>query len=144
MPDRPASSPVPVSPCLRRLCLLACIAVWTTEAVLTHIPLPTLPPVVPGDKTLHVVAYFVLGSVFLVTLSAYALGLWRRLTIALAVLAVYAALDELTQPLVNRHASTRDWLADVVGVGIACILHIMAAKMLAHVRQRSRGESTVS
>lgn len=138
MPDRSGvPSPAPASPRLRRLALLTCIGVWLTEAVFTHIPLPTLPPTVPSDKTLHVVAYFVLGSVFLLTLRAYALGLWRRLAIALPVLAVYGALDELTQPLVNRHASVYDWLADAAGVLLAIAVHAVVVMLHRHWHRRA-------
>lgn len=39
-----------------------------------------------------------------------------------AVLAVYAAIDELTQIPVGRTGSVNDWLADVVGAAIGLVL----------------------
>ena len=34
----------------------------------------------------------------------------------------YAALDEMTQPLVNRYAAFDDWLGDVVGAAGAVMV----------------------
>lgn len=145
MPDQSRTSQSPAtSPLLRRTCLLACIVVWTTEAVLTHIPLPKLPEAVPGDKTLHVIAYTAIASTLLLALWAYGRPLGRRLLVALLVLAVYGAVDELTQPWGNRHASWLDWLADMGGVGIACGLHVAAEAMVARVRRHRGDASTAS
>jgi VanZ family protein len=39
-----------------------------------------------------------------------------------AVFAVYAAADELTQPLFRRHADPLDWVADMAGVLVIMLL----------------------
>ena len=40
----------------------------------------------------------------------------------IAVAILYGAFDEITQPLVNRHAAWRDWLADVLGALAAIVI----------------------
>jgi len=69
----------------------------------------------PPDKFLHFVAYGMLG--FLVgLLAAEKSHNWRRsFPYAWAVIAVFALLDEATQPLFGRTAEPLDWIADLVG-----------------------------
>jgi VanZ family protein len=45
----------------------------------------------------------------------------RRISVLL-IMPIYAAFDELTQPLVNRHAAWGDWFANVFGSLAALIL----------------------
>lgn len=80
----------------------------------------------PSDKLLHFMAYALLGS-----LAAVAVRARGRLTgkkaVALAVgLAVFAALDEITQPIFSRAAEPLDWVFDCLGiaVGIAAVMVI--------------------
>ena len=88
----------------------------------THIPGPALPLDMPvSDKTFHLAGYFPLTVIFVVTLKCYGLTLWRRVAVALAVMAIYGAFDEITQPLFNRSASWGDWLADIVGAATAVL-----------------------
>lgn len=118
----------------RRGLLAACITLWTTEAVLTHIPLPTLPPAAPSDKTMHFAAYFVLATSLLLTLWAYGRSLSRRQMLTFLVMAAYGAVDELTQPLVNRHASLLDWIASAAGAAAAVAVHALVVML--HRRRR--------
>jgi VanZ family protein len=104
---------------IRRTLLLACIVLWLGAAAATHTPAPRLPPLHTSDKVLHAGGYFVLGMAFLLTLRAYG---WRGrwcILIAVPVLLAYGALDELTQPWVNRCAAWDDWLADGAGAALA-------------------------
>ena len=75
--------------------------------------------------------------VFLATLAAYGLGRIRRVGIAASVLAAYGAVDELTQELVpGRHASLRDWLADMFGVLLALAACELSLALLKRRRRR--------
>jgi VanZ family protein len=88
---------------------------------LTHIPQDVLSRVFhanPYDKVEHVVAYGVVATfLFLSLRRPVYLPLFLMM---LAALAAIGALDELTQPLVNRQASIFDYAGDLAGVGLAC------------------------
>ena len=96
---------------------------------LTHIPGPAIPPVlqnVAPDKVEHIVAYGLIAVSFLLSL--------RRpvrpalLLLGLAVLAVLGALDEATQPFVQRTADIRDYFSDLTGVAAACVVFLVATR----------------
>lgn len=106
--------------------LAAVTAVYTLVLVFaTHYPRPEelLGPNPPSDKTLHLAAYGLLGLFVAATLAAT--GRWSRASAGwwLFALAVFAALDELTQPLFGRIAEPLDWVYDVLGIaaGIAVV-----------------------
>ncbi len=100
---------------LRRLLVLT----WVGALVATHLPAERLPEFHTSDKILHTVGYAVLAAVFWMTLLAHGSPFGRRVLIVGGVLALYGALDEITQPLVNRYAAVDDWCFDVIGVAIA-------------------------
>lgn len=67
------------------------------------------------DKLVHFSAFSLLGW-----LTAWALELEKRGTYATAVvllfaIALFAAVDELTQPYVGRQCDPLDWVADLTG-----------------------------
>jgi len=95
---------------------------WLGAFLATHVPAEKVPDVHVTDKTLHAVGYFVLATLLLAWLAARGVRRIRRATIAIVALAVYGAIDEATQPLVQRHASIEDWLADLAGVLAAAIV----------------------
>ena len=70
------------------------------------------------DKAEHAVAYGVIALLFLLALRRPPGG--KALLVLLLAGAAVGALDELTQPLVNRIASTHDFAADVVGIALVC------------------------
>lgn len=76
---------------------------------------------VRSDKTLHFIAYGVLGTLAASTLAAADRWHWRSLLAVTLVLLVFAALDEATQPLFGRYADPRDWCYDVVGLGLGLL-----------------------
>jgi len=115
---------------LRRWPARLLVVLWIAAFVATHLPKRHVPETHVSDRTLHAVGYFLLGGLFLVTLIARGVGRIRRVGIALAVLCAYAAFDEITQPLVSRHASLWDWLADGVGVVAAVLVCELAAALL--------------
>jgi VanZ family protein len=104
---------------LPRTVLIAFVATWIGAFVATHLPRGQAPSLPASDKTVHAIGYFVLGSLFLLTLKLHDVRRARRIALIPAALAVYAFVDEITQPLVHRHASGWDWLADVIGAVIA-------------------------
>lgn len=103
-------------------------AAYTLVLVLaTHYPKPEelLGRHAPSDKTLHFMAYGVLGLLAAATVAA-----WRGWTIRdglrlAAALAAFGAIDEMTQPFFSRAADPLDWVYDLIG--IACGLAAVAA-----------------
>jgi VanZ family protein len=88
----------------------------------THWPVPPHAPFGNADKWMHFGAYC--GLAFLVSM---AIGMRRPVSLAVSLaivvlLAVYGALDEMTQPIVGRDCDLWDWFADMAGVlvGIGC------------------------
>ena len=119
-----------------RVLLIALVVAWLAAFVGTHWPRGKLPSPGVSDKSLHALGYFVLGSLFHLALAARGVARRRRVAILIGVLAVYGALDEITQPLwpIHRHASFGDWLADLGGAVAAAIVW----ELVLHVRQRRR------
>jgi hypothetical protein len=103
--------------------LIPAFACTVGVLTLTHIPLDCVPEeiAIGGlDKVIHAAAY---GAIMLSFLSAMEVRprWWLLLVFVLAVMMVGAA-DELTQPLVNRHCSFWDFIADLTGIGIGCLI----------------------
>jgi len=106
---------------------------WLTIAILfaaivvlvTHIPQEIMPErlQVSGlDKVEHIVAYGAITFLFILSIRA------RPSLLSAAILffaiSVVGALDELTQPFVNRVASTMDWLADIIGISVVLLTFV--------------------
>lgn len=115
--------------------LLAATTIGYTAVLVfaTHYPNPALlvgrnPP---SDKTLHFVAYGVLGFLVTATLASAGRSSTRTLLTAGAALALFGVIDEATQPLpwFRRHADPLDWVFDCVGIagGILAVATILAA-----------------
>lgn len=88
----------------------------------THIPPEAMPAVRISafDKFAHVTAYFTVAILFLRGRGCRTRrGFQLLILLGLATVAVF---DELTQPLVNRHASLVDLAADLIGIGIVCAI----------------------
>jgi len=97
--------------------LIIAVAFTATVIFLTHIPEEAMPSglQVSGlDKLAHAFAYGAITLFFILSLKTSPTMLSASL-LFFAILAV-GAVDELTQPSVNRTASLADWLADIVGV----------------------------
>ncbi|MEE8169399.1 MAG: VanZ family protein [Phycisphaerae bacterium] len=88
---------------------------------LTHLPRTAAAaiPIQVWDKAAHASAYAVLGFLAIWSFGG-ACGSWRmrRWAVTFAALAVFAVLDEITQPLVGRHTELLDGVADILGVAI--------------------------
>jgi VanZ family protein len=106
----------------------------------THYPKPQelLGANAPSDKTLHVMAYAVLA--LLVGLTLVAAGRWTRPAIARAAagMAIFGALDEITQPLpwFRRAADPLDWAFDLGGIAIGLAAIAVAVAIWRSVRGR--------
>lgn len=101
---------------IRRSAAVFCAAVWISAAVATHVPQELYAEVAASDGTLHFFGYLALGAVWILTLRLHGVRWRRRLALSLPVLLLYAALDELTQPLVGRCATLPDWSFNALGV----------------------------
>lgn len=102
--------------------LIVAVTFTATVVFLTHIPQEAMPDrlQVSGlDKLEHIVAYGVITLLFVLSLKA-SFTLLSAAVLFFAILAI-AALDELTQPFVNRIASPIDWLTDIVGIVIVLL-----------------------
>lgn len=116
----------------------AATAVFTGILVYaTHHPRPEelLGPNPPGDKTLHCAAYATLAALAAATWLTARRTAHRGITMLATVLVVFAALDEITQPLFQRDAEPLDWLFDCIGIAIG----ITAVWLLARLARRSPG-----
>ena len=111
-----------IIPLARRVLLVGLVLLWAGAFAATHIPVSKMPELHASDKTLHVLGYFALGGVFHITLAAYGIGRLRRSIVVVLTMAAYGALDEITQPLVNRCAAFGDWLADLAGAAAAVLV----------------------
>ena len=106
----------------RRLVLAVCLIVWVGAVIATHIPVDRLPRSGVSDKLLHAAGYFVLAGIFWLTLSVHGVSGAKRIACIFFAMVAYAAIDEMTQPLVGREDSIGDWLADIAGATASLIL----------------------
>ena len=106
----------------RKLLLSGFLLSWVTAFTLTHIPETGLTHLEVSDKTLHFLGYFLLTSTLLLTLNAFSIAHIKRIISAVLIMALYGAVDELTQPLVNRCAAWSDWFANIAGITAAVII----------------------
>ena len=105
----------------RRLVLIVCLIVWAGAVIATHIPVDRLPHSGISDKLLHAAGYFVLAGVLWLTLRVHGVSGAKRIVCIFFAMVAYAAIDEMTQPLVGRDDSIGDWLADVIGATTSLI-----------------------
>ena len=114
--------------------LVVALAATVCVLVATHIPREAMPKVLQQDlldKIEHVAAYGVISFLFVRSLRKRA---FPSLAALLLVLAVIGALDELTQPLVNRCASVVDYAADVIGISLGCVVSLLWGARKRHTR----------
>lgn len=104
----------------------ACVLVYAT-----HHPKPTelVGPDAPGDKTLHLIAYTLLGGAVAAAVASRGGWNWRSAAAVLVALALFAAADEITQPLFGRFADIHDWAYDelglVAGIGVVTVAALL-------------------
>ncbi len=103
----------------RRPLLALLVVAWLAAFTLTHIPLPQPIGLPTSDKTAHLIGYAGLATLLWAVLWSHDRSAGTRMAACLVGLAVYGAFDELTQPLVNRHADVADWIFNVAGTALA-------------------------
>ena len=99
----------------------------------THHPRPAelVGPDAPGDKSLHLIAYTLLGGVVAAAFASRGGWGWRAAAALFVPLALFAAADEITQPLFGRFADGVDWAFDELGLVAGIGLVTVAAWLLA-------------
>lgn len=114
--------------------LLALGIYWPAIFWLTHIPVPDIARQSGlSDKTMHVLAYFVLTFLVWFAVSPYEKIRWNKwkIWILWVVIAMYAVLDEILQGRVGRSADVMDFAADlfglVLGLGLLSIFNFWPA-----------------
>jgi VanZ family protein len=113
--------------------LAAATAAYTALLVAaTHYPKPErlLGRNPPSDKLLHFMAYGVLGGLAAAALRSR--GRWSGRTIAVLAggLALFAALDEVTQPFFARAADPLDWVFDCIGIAGGILLVVTISSLV--------------
>ena len=131
--------PLLLSRRIRRLLIAASIVIWVAAFITTHVPGDMLPSDMPKDAPLHFLGYMGLSSLVLITMAANGMGGLRHAIVLICVMMAYAALDVITQAIVNRDPAFDDWLADTAGAATGVIL--AAIGFHAFVRGRLRRES---
>jgi VanZ family protein len=111
-----------------KLALVLLILYWIAIFVLTHIPIVHLSFLVTqvnaSDKTLHFLAYFLLGFLLWIAIHPFKKVEWRKSRVwwTLFVIVCYGTLDELLQAYMSRSSSIYDFIADISGATFALIL----------------------
>lgn len=99
---------------------------WFVLFICTHIPRLNLSEIDinTSDRTIHFVAFFILTLIYWWALYGKRPPSYRHAGtyITLALIASYAAIDEITQELVHRTCDIKDWTADMLGTGTALLL----------------------
>jgi VanZ family protein len=115
--------------CFRPWWTLLALVVAGCVLGLTHIPGQDIPPVlqhVASDKVEHIVAYGLMAGSFLLSLQRPVRPV--LLLLGLAALALIGALDETTQPFVNRTCDLMDYLSDLTGITLASVVFLIATR----------------
>jgi hypothetical protein len=116
---------------LRFLFRLTFVVFVPTLFVATHWPKLQLPGEGRPDLVIHVVA-FGLWTALLIGGGFFGPALsWRNIVRSLPVATAYAAFDEATQaiPWIRRHAAFDDFLANLLGVLLACAAAVLLMKV---------------
>jgi len=105
---------------------------WPSLFICTHIPRPPHLQIYGHDVTLHLLAYFILTLlVWLVRYGSERPVPWQTKPYwTIVLLAIYGAVDELSQMLVGRHGDFYDWLSDMAGVLLGLILLFLIRRCL--------------
>jgi VanZ family protein len=112
---------------------------WLSIFTFTHLPPSKLPETHVSDWVEHFVAYAVLGLLLCASLRVTRprWSIPRVALLALSILLIYGAVDELTQPLVHRICSLDDWFADALGAAAGVAAAMLLGRALAREAPRS-------
>jgi len=94
---------------------------WLLVFTSTHIPRSYQEKIKGHDITLHLLAYLILTLLYWLTRyhKTRPNGREFKLYGTIILIAAYAAVDELSQILVQRNCSFNDWLSDMAGCALA-------------------------
>ena len=115
---------------LAKPALVVLVCYWLALVAGTHWPYtPEVIDIGPSDKALHLTAFFGLALLACLNWSLRRPFGWPAWIVVVAVLAMYGAVDELTQTPVGRDANLYDWAADCIGTlaGVGLFVAIRAA-----------------
>jgi len=125
------------SPPIRVLLAVILTTYWLSMYAGTHLPRIPVSLAHHSDKLLHCCAYFGLSVLLLAWRQTRGMSTWRTILRILALIAIYGAFDELTQPIVGRDAEIMDWVADVVGASLGLGLTWPIVSRLLHRNESS-------
>ena len=128
----------PLSSRVRNRMLMLCAFIWICAFTATHLPRGAVDQSHLSDKWLHTIGYFVIVAILLATLVVRGMPRRRRVLAVLVAVPLYAAFDEISQPLVGRSASIYDWIMDLCGA----LLAIAAVESFLVLRRRLRTGAT--
>jgi VanZ family protein len=114
---------------LRTAALTLLLTYWAALAIATHWPRAGTLAGTLWDKLVHALAYGVLALLVCFNVSLRARGPSGHSVAIVAILAVYAALDEVTQIPFGRRADVYDWTADLVGVLVVLAIWFTAREI---------------
>ena len=109
--------------------LLATVLGMVGVLGLTHIPQEAIGRVLQAnalDKVAHILAYGLVTTLFLLSLKRPVRP--AVLVLGLVGLAVIAAVDEITQPLVNRTCDLWDYVSDLIGIALAGTIFLIRGR----------------
>ena len=109
----------------KKLALLCLLVYWPSLFVLAHIPIPRVVRQADlSDKTLHVLAYFILVFLLWGAIQPYQRVNWRKahVWVVLTVVVWYGVMDEWLQGYAGRTPDVKDFAADLIGAGASLIL----------------------
>jgi hypothetical protein len=108
----------------RRLFSIMLAVYWAGIFVITHIPVPRWTGQMGmSDKTMHAVAYMLLGFLLWFATSFDEKASWRKLKpwLILAIALFYSIIDEVLQRFGSRQADVLDFAADIGGIAVAML-----------------------
>ena len=113
---------------IRKAAAFALAIYWMALVAGTHVPRPPqlLIPRGLSDKWIHLLAYTGLAFLLCVNWSLRRHWNWRHCAALVALLALFGAVDELTQIPVGRECEFLDWIADVLGTSAGLLLFLAA------------------
>lgn len=122
----PADKSLMTNQLRKKLSVVAITIYWPLLFIASHIPMPkAVQDANISDKSLHVLAYFLLAFLLWACTHPYQkvrwcqLGPWR----VLLVIACYGVLDEWLQGAMgNRQADMHDFFADIIGATLSLLL----------------------
>jgi VanZ family protein len=107
------------------------LAFFLSCIYMTHVPRPPgFTNIVPWDKMKHFLGFGTLASMFYFSIWLKGVPRWKTALIVVCVLAMYAGLDERTQPWTGRDCDIHDWYADMCGTVFASLFWSLLRAML--------------